>query len=262
VNLQRRTTSGTPSGTVVISNGCRPIPHTVIDLVTHDHYRVVVADGGLRRCLEAGLEPDLLIGDLDSAPVELVAAFLERGGEVRRFPANKDATDLELALQAAEGNGDLVIVGGDGEDRFDHLIGELWHVASVAHLWSTTTMHYPPAVIHVLVAREQGAGAAVSVSGEPGSVVSLMAVSATVEGVTTTGLRWPLQVETLRWGSTRGVSNELVHSTATVTVSEGSLLIVQPVVTGDPPAPATTSLTSATSLTAPTSPTSSPGTNS
>jgi thiamine pyrophosphokinase len=220
-------------GTLVISSGDKPIPLGVVELVNDRRYRVVVADGGLRRCLDAGLEPHLLIGDLDSAPAELVAAFLERGGDVRRFPTDKDATDLELALDAVEGDGDLVIVGGDGEDRFDHLIGELWHVASVAHRWSTTTIHYPPSVIHVLMAPEQAAS--VTVVGNPGSVVSLMAVSATVDGVTTTGLRWPLNHETLRWGSTRSVSNELQQSTATVSIAEGSLLVVQPVVLAGSP---------------------------
>ena len=43
--------------------------------------------------------------------------------------------------------------------------------------------------------------------GEPGELVSLLAVNGPAEGVTTEGLAYPLRGETLEPGSTRGVSN-------------------------------------------------------
>ena len=47
-------------------------------------------------------------------------------------------------------------------------------------------------------------------------------------GVRTDGLRFPLHGEDLLPGSTRGISNELLGTTATVTVADGVLLAVQP----------------------------------
>jgi thiamine pyrophosphokinase len=47
-------------------------------------------------------------------------------------------------------------------------------------------------------------------------------------GVRTQGLRYPLADEELVPGSTRGVSNELLDSEATVTVERGVVLAVQP----------------------------------
>ena len=49
-----------------------------------------------------------------------------------------------------------------------------------------------------------------------------------VEGVTTTGLEFPLDDEPLRAGSARGMSNRFVANEATVTVRSGVLVAVQP----------------------------------
>jgi thiamine pyrophosphokinase len=60
---------------------------------------VIAADGGLRHAARLGLAPDLLVGDLDSvAPTDLDAY---PGLPVERHPTDKDALDLELALDAA-----------------------------------------------------------------------------------------------------------------------------------------------------------------
>jgi thiamine pyrophosphokinase len=50
--------------------------------------------------------------------------------------------------------------------------------------------------------------------------------------VTTTGLRFPLRDETLPAGSSRGVSNELTTTSASVALVAGTLLIVQPELLG------------------------------
>ncbi len=61
---------------------------------------------------------------------------------------------------------------------------------------------------------------------EPVDLVSLLATGGPAAGVSTTGLRWPLDDAVLEPGSTRGVSNELTGGRATVTVREGSLLVI------------------------------------
>ena len=63
--------------------------------------------------------------------------------------------------------------------------------------------------------------------GSPGDTLSLLPLSATVEGITYTGLHYPLQNATLSFGSTRGVSNTLSSTRATVTLRSGVALIVQ-----------------------------------
>jgi thiamine pyrophosphokinase len=75
-------------------------------------------------------------------------------------------------------------------------------------------------------------------SGSVGELVSLLPVHGDARGVTTTGLAYPLAGETLRAGTSRGVSNVLVETSASVSVADGSLLAIQPdaLRTPDPPA--------------------------
>jgi len=62
---------------------------------------VVAADSGLEHARELGLEVTIAVGDFDSASPEAVAAAEASGTRIERHSTEKDATDLELALDAA-----------------------------------------------------------------------------------------------------------------------------------------------------------------
>ena len=94
---------------------------------------VIAADSGWDLAVELGFDVDLLIGDLDSiSPQGLVAA--ERSStRIEPHPADKDATDLELALDAAlrrapgvsaDDPERVVVIGGEG-GRLDHIVANL-----------------------------------------------------------------------------------------------------------------------------------------
>jgi thiamine pyrophosphokinase len=69
-------------------------------------------------------------------------------------------------------------------------------------------------------------GRAASLEGQPGELVSLLPVGGDAEGVQTSGLAWPLKGETLRFGFSRGVSNEMTSSQARIEVESGTLLVI------------------------------------
>lgn len=82
---------------------------------------VVAADGGLRHAPSVGVTPDLLVGDLDSVD----AADLARWPDlpIERHPRDKDALDLELAIDAALARGaSRVRVMGAFGGRFDQTL--------------------------------------------------------------------------------------------------------------------------------------------
>jgi thiamine pyrophosphokinase len=203
--------------TVVISSGSRPVPPLP------PAGRVIAADGGLQRAITAGVIPDIVIGDFDSVSAETLERYRASGGTVSQYPRDKNATDLELAVDLVEPGTELVIVGGDGDDRFDHFIGELTHLSSRADRFASVTVHYPHALILVVTG-----GRTVQLTGIAGSIVSLVPMFEVASGVTTSGLRWPLTSEPLLVGTTRGMSNELLTSTAEVSVESGTLLVIQP----------------------------------
>src|SRR5207244_5111418 len=87
---------------------------------------VIAADSGLGVAAALGVAVDLIVGDLDSADPGLVEAAIAKGTTVERHPAEKDATDLELAFDAALARGArrVVLVDGGG-GGLDSLLGNL-----------------------------------------------------------------------------------------------------------------------------------------
>ncbi|NDF40064.1 MAG: hypothetical protein EB140_14230, partial [Proteobacteria bacterium] len=84
-----------------------------------------------------------------------------------------------------------------------------------------TRLISPMSEIHLITGPES-----VCITGAPGDFVSLVPLTDHVDGITTTGLAYPLHGERLAWGTSRGISNELRHATATVSATAGRLLVI------------------------------------
>ena len=209
------------SGPAVVFAGGDPVPGSVGALLPRGAL-VVAADSGLDVARRLGVPVDLVVGDFDSADPALVADAAARGARLERHPVAKDATDLELALETVLGLGrsPVLVVGGAGWDRPDHLLANTLLVASP---------RYAPLRLRWLVkgAEVSPVHGRLHLHGAPGDLVTLLAVGGPAAGVVTAGLRWPLRGETLASGSTRGVSNEMEGESASVSVAEGVLLAVR-----------------------------------
>ena len=209
---------------VIVFAGSTPVPPALRDRLP-EGAGVIAADSGLHVADALGLHVDLLVGDLDSADASRVDAAAASGTTIERHPAEKDATDLELAFDAARARGAsrIVVVDGGG-DRLDHLLGNLALLASPALAGVQVEAYAGTA--RLAVAR--GGEPAVEIHGPPGSLVTLLAAGGPARGIITEGLRYPLHCEELAPGTSRGVSNELVGGSAAVGLESGILLVVQP----------------------------------
>lgn len=213
---------------VVVLAAGDPLPAAVLEAVAREidaATLTVAADGGLAHAERAGRTVDVLVGDLDSVDAAMLERARAAGTEVVRHPVDKDATDLDLTLglvtQRWTGTEPprVLVVGGHG-GRTDHLLGNLLLVASGRHAGLRITVWSGSETVTVvrdtaLLARSAGA------------VVSLLAVNGPATGVTTRGLRFPLDGATLEPGSSLGISNELTGADAEVRVRSGVLLAIQ-----------------------------------
>jgi thiamine pyrophosphokinase len=208
---------------VVVVTGGDPIDRAVLASVP-DGALVVAADSGLDQAHALGLRVHIAVGDFDSATPEALERAVADGAVIDRHPAAKDATDLELALDAAVRLGPerLVVLGGHG-GRLDHFLANALALAAPSLADAEVVAHMGPA--RVAVVRP---GRRVVLEGEPGDLVTLLPVHGPARGVITDGLLYPLHHEDLRVGSTRGVSNELARPRASVDLRAGVLLAVQP----------------------------------
>lgn len=182
---------------------------------------MVAADRGSHHARALGLRLDAIVGDMDSIGQDERRSFEEAGTVFEIAPAEKDETDLELALLYAVRSGarHLVCVGALG-GRLDMAVANLFLLAHPAlegvrvELWNgaqTAWLIRPPGE---------------PVHGQPGDTLSLIPLGGPACGITTYGMKYPLAAETLAPGPARGISNVLLAAEARVDLSEGHLLAV------------------------------------
>jgi thiamine pyrophosphokinase len=182
---------------------------------------VIAADGGALHAAAVGRPVDLVVGDLDSLPAGDRARWFQRGAAFVPHPAEKDETDLELALLEAARRGatEVVILGAVG-GRLDMTlanVGLLLHPALrglAIQLWNGAETAF--------LLRPPGG----KLPGVEGDRVSLIPLGGEAGGIRTDGLAFPLAAETLAFAAARGVSNRVTSPHPRVELSSGALLVV------------------------------------
>ncbi len=216
--------SGDPGrDALVISSAATPVT-LAFARGKHPDALVIAADGGLAAAVAIGLRVDVVVGDLDSADEQQLAAAAAGGAEIERHPAEKDATDLDLAVQCALAHRvtQVVVVDSTG-GRLDHFLGGIILLGSGALVGVEVTAYVDDAVIVVV----RGGGTR-TIPAAVGATITLLPTHGAAVGVSTEGLRYPLGRETLVAGTTRGVSNVVIGPEPKVSVTAGALLVVVP----------------------------------
>jgi thiamine pyrophosphokinase len=205
---------------VVVSGGEPPDPRAALAVPLGAP--VIAADKGLEHALALGLDVAVAVGDFDSASPEAVAVAEAAGVRVERHPHEKDATDLELALDlgAAMSPERILVLAGTG-GRLDHELAALLLLGADRYARAEVDAFVGGARVHVIHAER-------SLEGVPGELVTLLALHGRAEGVTAEGLMYPLRGETLEAGSSRGVSNAFAADTARISLERGVLLAIRP----------------------------------
>lgn len=205
---------------VVFANGTLREPQIVRERMRSSDLKIA-ADGGTRHFTVLGFKPDVIIGDFDSLPADLMSEMLSAEVEIIRHPARKDFTDLELALRyAVERGADTIDVFAAIGNRLDQSLANLLMLASPRFQDVNLRLFEGRQEIQVVRGGNQ-----CELHGLPGETVSLIPLKDDAHGITTRGLEYPLTGETLRFGETRGISNVLLEPTAFVRLEEGLLLI-------------------------------------
>lgn len=184
---------------------------------------IIAADGGADLCLRLNITPDIVVGDLDSISPELIREYVDSGVEIIRHPKRKDKTDLELALDLAEtkGAGRVVLFGVLG-GRWDMSLSNIMLAASIKYSRMNISLCEKQCRMHIM-----HGNTSLILEGHPGQFFSLVPLSADVQGVTIRGFEYPLENDTLQFGSSRGLSNLLLTTKGGISTTTGILLVVQ-----------------------------------
>lgn len=207
--------------TIIFANGVLTDPDALKNQLRPTD-RLICADGGTQHVLALGLTPHVVIGDLDSTPPELVARLRAQGVIIQPYPADKDFTDLELALEFAwaEQPHEIVLVTALG-GRLDQMLANILLLTQPAYAEIPITLL--DGLQRAMILR---ANQSLTLDGSIGDTLSLIPLTPTVTGVTIEQVKWPLTDVTLSFGSSFTISNQFVESQAKVSLQSGMVLLV------------------------------------
>ncbi len=205
---------------LILVNGELYQPDVLRNRIRTEAFDLVLgADEGARYACTLNVTLDAVIGDFDSL------SDLEQHGtsntEFVSYPAEKDETDLELALLYAEEQGaDRIVMVGAMGGRMDMTIANILLITHASlgscriEVWHGEQTGW--------VIRPPGE----DIPGHPGDTVSLLPLGGCASGITTKGLKYSLKDQELPFGPARGISNLLVGQSSHIKLSGGLLLVV------------------------------------
>lgn len=176
---------------------------------------IIAADGGFSHVKRLGLVPDLLLGDFDSITEEM-----PQNCRITTVPAEKDDTDMMLAVKTALGEGyeSIILCGGLG-GRLDHTIANIQTLEYIAEHNCSGTIYSER---NIIMLQQKGCR---RYKKQEKAYFSLFALTESAE-ITTRGTKYNLTDYMLSRAFPLGVSNEIIEDHADVEVKSGILLVL------------------------------------
>lgn len=186
-----------------------------------DH--IIAADGGLTHVQSLSLQPDSIIGDFDSL------GYVPNAAKV--FPVEKDDTDAMLAVRHGLqlGYSRFVLYGSLDGPRLDHTVANF---QTLQFLADHGAQGYLIGLNTIATVVKNGR---LSFPAGAEGILSVFCMGSDASGVCLSGLKYLLADGTLTAGFPLGVSNRFTGESATVSVTDGSLLVLWDRTAGIPP---------------------------
>ena len=182
--------------------------------VPDNNVYIIAADAGFKTLNDRGIEPDLVVGDFDSLDV------IPDHPNILRVPAEKNDTDMSLAIKQGLSNGVKVfIIDGGLSGRLDHTIANIQLLKKINQSKAHGLLLGKDVCITTIT------GESVTLEADAGSIISVFTIGNKAEGVTLEGLKYPLSNYTMTDSYPIGVSNEFTGQPAVITVKQGTLMI-------------------------------------
>ncbi|MBQ7036442.1 MAG: thiamine diphosphokinase [Clostridia bacterium] len=175
---------------------------------------LICADRGYRHCKALGLVPDVLLGDFDSLDIPF-----PEGIERHTYPAEKDETDLQLAIDLAikKGFKEIYCIGVFG-GRCDHFLGNIGLMKWARDRGASLTFEDGDTYMFLLSGE-------VTLSKRENHYLSLIPFFEDAT-VSLSGTKYTAENALIRIGDTLGISNEIKKETAHISVHGGSALVL------------------------------------
>lgn len=195
-------------------------------LKLNDYDKIIAVDGGLSAANLLSVKPDIVVGDFDTVPLEVLNAYEETGGgEVIRLNPMKDDTDTQYAVRLAieMGAKELHIIGGTG-GRADHGLTNIYVLKMAYESGVKAYMYDEINKIYVIEGFNR-------LKRDPayGKYISFIQLERPARDVTMKGFLY--NVEHFDFDTDKeyrfGVSNEFVHEEAEINIGQGMFIVME-----------------------------------
>lgn len=193
-------------------------------MVEEDDY-IIAVDAGMKYLRQAGIKPDMYIGDFDSLPESLREEVnrieREKPNQVLRLPPEKNDTDMLAAFKVGlkKGFQEFVVYAATG-GRLDHTLANIQCLLFLKRQGAEGMLIDSKS--RILVIENETIILPAWFQG----MISLFALGDKAEGVTLEGLKYPLTDDTVTNDFPIGISNEFIGEEAKITVKNGALAVI------------------------------------
>lgn len=180
------------------------------------------ADVGAIHLAEAGLPIAHAIGDFDSVDEENLSNMKLYANEFKQYPKEKNETDLELAVEEAiQYHPAAIFLFGVTAGRLDH------ELANIQLLYYLLKRGYKGTIIDQRNELTIFSAGEYHISAKETEYISFIPFSSEISGLTLNGFYYPLENKTVRWGSTRCISNQLISNEGTFSFTDGIIIMIK-----------------------------------
>ncbi|CAH2212844.1 thiamine diphosphokinase [Tepidibacter aestuarii] len=205
---------------LIIANGSMD-DYDFYESIINSYDCIICADGASNHAYNMNINPDIIIGDLDSISDKVKKYFIDKNIEFNKFPSKKDKTDTEICIDYAIdiGSKEIDFIGVLGS-RMDHSL------ANINLLYSLLKKGIKSRIINenneIYMTDNK-----IQITGKKGDIVSVIPIHSDALGVTLKGLEYPLEDYDLEFGISLGISNVLVDDKCEISIKSGCVLVIK-----------------------------------
>ena len=220
IELER---TGESRKTVIVSGGLIERDFVLSLLKEQDFTFIICADRGLEFLSEEGIEPTHIVGDFDSLKPHILEKYCNNPNvKIRMFSPIKDKTDTEIALHlAVELRATQIWLLGANGTRVDHTLGNIQSL--IIPLNAGIPCYMADAHNRICLLNR---GITIKKEDAFGKYISFFPLYGEVEGLTLSGVKYPLIDHRLTCENSLGVSNEITEEKAVVSFKSGTLIMI------------------------------------
>ena len=187
------------------------------NLINIEFTEIIGVDGGTKHLFDRSINPDVVLGDLDSIDTLLLERIKSMNINFVHYEVNKDKTDFELSLDSIEkpSEKNIFLIGGE-EGEVDHLFSIFSVLANFKYAENLRWLYQEKTILFKKN---------ITVEIKKGSKFSIIPIT-NLKSLTILGAEWGLNQEDIDAGSSKTLRNLSKSETISINCEAGLFCLI------------------------------------